>query len=86
MITPKRFNKIPTLDMSDTRKRSVPKTIALGGVATGNIKAKEQESVPGIIKKRGLIRRETANAARIGNSISAVAVLEVNSVKKVISK
>jgi hypothetical protein len=53
MITPIKFNITPTRAMSTTRNRSVPNTIALGGVATGNIKAKEQDSAPGIINKRG---------------------------------
>jgi hypothetical protein len=35
----------------------------LGGVATGSIKAQEQDSVPGIMRKSELMRIWTARAA-----------------------
>ena len=57
--------------------------MALGGVATGSIKAQDGESVAGIIRKSGLIFIATANDARMGRIICVVAVFEVNSVKKV---
>ena len=63
----------------------VPKIIALGGVATGNIKAIEAETVAGSIRNNGLISIETDNPAKIGRIISVVAVFEVNSVRKVTS-
>ena len=40
--------------MSATVNRPVPNTIALGGVATGNMNAKETHVVAGIIKYIGL--------------------------------
>ncbi len=83
---PRKFNIKPTLAMSIILILWVPKTMALGGVATGNMKAKEQERVPGIIKKRGFRWIEIARAAKTGRRISAVAVLEVSSVKKVMNK
>ena len=85
-IAPIIFRIKPVLAISIIRIRPVPNTIALGGVATGSMKANEQERVPGIIKNRGLTFIATAMAARIGRRISAVAVLDVSSVKKVIKK
>ena len=41
------------LTMSLTLRRPPEKTMALGGVATGNMKAKEQETVAGIIRYSG---------------------------------
>ena len=49
--------------------RPLPKTIALGGVATGIIKAHDADSVAGIIISNGLIRSSTESAARIGRII-----------------
>ncbi len=69
--------------MSKIVSLCVPKTIAFGGVATGIIKANEQEMVIGIIRKYGLILIAFERDARIGSVISVVAVLEVSSVKKV---
>ena len=43
-----------TLTMSLTVNLPVPKTIAFGGVATGNINANEAQTVAGIIKYKGL--------------------------------
>jgi hypothetical protein len=57
--------------------------MALGGVATGIIKAQEAESVAGIMSISGFVFMATATDASIGKIISVVAVLEVNSVKKV---
>ena len=41
------------LTMSVTLILPVPKTMALGGVATGNIKAKEAHTAAGIIRYKG---------------------------------
>ena len=57
--------------------------MALGGVATGIMKAQEAERVAGIINSRGLAFMATATEARMGRIISVVAVLDVNSVRKV---
>ena len=72
--------------MSFTLNLFVPKIIAFGGVATGNIKAIDPESVAGSIKSKGLISVLIDNPAKIGSIISVVAVLEVSSVRKVIKK
>jgi hypothetical protein len=45
------FIKSPTRTMSDIFKYLDPNTTALGGVATGNIKAQEAESVAPTINK-----------------------------------
>ncbi len=47
---PTRFNTMPTRAISPTVRRPLPNTIALGGVATGIIKAHDAESVAGIIR------------------------------------
>lgn len=82
-IMPKKFNNTPVLAISAIRRRLVPKIIALGGVATGIIKAQEAESVAGTIRRRGLTFMATATPAKMGKTISVVAVFEVSSVKKV---
>ena len=61
--TPIMFSPTPDLAISAIRICPVPKIIALGGVATGSIKAQEQDSVPGIMRKSGLMRIWTARAA-----------------------
>ena len=66
--------------------RSDPNTMALGGVATGNMKAKLQLIVAGTMISFGSISAASAAAARIGISSVAVAVLLVTSVKNVTTK
>ena len=58
--------------------------MALGGVATGNIKAQDAEKVAGIINIRGFICMDKDTDAKIGRIIWVEAVFDVNSVKKVI--
>ena len=84
--THNKFSKIPTLAISEVWIRLVAKTIALGGVATGNIKAKEQDIVAGTIRNNGWILIAIANAPKIGSKISTVVTFEVSSVKKVTNK
>ena len=57
--------------------------MALGGVATGSMKAQETEKVAGIIRRRGCTPSPLATAASIGIIRVAVAVLDVSSVRKV---
>ena len=57
-------------------------TTAFGGDAAGNIKAKEQASVTGTIKVRGLWLLVTAKAAITGRIRLAMATLETTSVMK----
>ena len=80
---PIRFKIIPNLIISFMAISPDPKTMALGGVATGSIKAQDAESVAGIINNRGLTFIAVAKEPKIGRNISVVAVLEVSSVKKV---
>ena len=61
----------------------LPKTIALGGVATGNINAVEHEIVAGIIKIIGFISNAMDKPAKIESNVEAMAVFEANSVVKV---
>ena len=69
--------------MSLCRTSPVPNTIAFGGVATGNMKA--QEAPKPIINARPIsgIPRDCAIEIKIGTNNAALAVLEVNSVKKI---
>ena len=76
------FRRNPVLIISAIFNLLVPKTIAFGGVATGNINASEAAKVAGIIKSNGFTFIETAVPANTGSNISVVAVFEVSSVKK----
>ena len=60
--------------------------MALGAVATGNIKAQLALIAAGIIINAGSIPAATPAAASIGINKVAVAVFEVISVKKVTNK
>ena len=86
MITPMIFRIRPVLAMSIILSRPVPKIMALGGVATGSIKAMDAARVAGIINSNGLSSILTERPARMGSIISVVAVFDVNSVKKVIMR
>src|SRR5512133_2502604 len=87
MITaPARFKNSPVFAIWKTVILFVPKTMAFGGVATGSMKAMDAEMVAGSIKRRGLIFVLIAIPARIGSIISVVAVLDVSSVRNVISR
>ena len=55
--------------------------MALGGVATGSIKAREALTVAAITNKNGCTLIATATPATTGMIMAAVAVFEVNSVK-----
>ena len=61
----------------------VPKTIALGAVATGSIKAQLALSAAGIMRRSGSISVAMAVAAKIGIRRVVVAVLLVISVRNV---
>src|SRR4030042_3396900 len=83
-ITVIKLRKNPDLPICIIETRSLEKTIALGGVPIGSIKAHDAVMVAGSISKRGLICNALAVAARIGSIIVADAVLEVTSVRNVI--
>ena len=80
------LSQIPILAISGTRTRLLPKMMALGGVATGIMKAQDAEIVAGIISIKGCSPVATATAANMGRIISVVAVFDVTSVRKVIEK
>ena len=88
MITkaPQRFNVKPSEAIVCIEKRPVPKVTALGGVATGNIKAKEALIAAGIINNIGSTAAPIAAAPSIGISRVVVARLLVTSVRKVTAK
>ena len=79
------LRKNPVFAISITEMRLLPKTMALGGVATGSINA-TRPSMAGSIKSRGLGSMLTTSTARMGYRVSTVAILEVILVKKVIGK
>ena len=81
ITTPIASSKVPALSMSIMLSFSLPKTIAFGGVATGNIKAHEAAIVAGSIRIRGLTPIAVAREYMIGKIRVVVAVFEVNSVK-----
>ena len=56
--------------------------MALGGVATGSMKALLAAKAAGKINSKGGSSRPTATAKRIGTIVAVVAVLLVNSVRK----
>ena len=62
-----------------------PKTIALGGVATGSINAQLAAKTTGTVKAIGAMPRATATAPTTGKNVEVVATLEVISVKKIIN-
>ena len=76
------FNQNPFFIISGMVKYPEPKTTALGGVATGNIKAQEEAIVAPIINIKGCTSRDSAIEASTGKSIEVVATLEVISVRK----
>ena len=82
--TPIKLIANPALAISPILMRPLPKMMALGGVATGIIKAQDAEKVAGIINNNGLICMAIPTDARMGRIISVVAVLDFNSVKNVI--
>jgi len=81
--TPMRFRISPVRIISSILISPDPNTIAFGGVATGNIKAHDADSVAGIISSSGFILIAVAAEPRIGRIICVVAVFEVSSVRKV---
>ena len=78
-----KFSSNPVRAISMIRMRSLPNTTALGGVATGIMKAIDEEMVAGRINTSGCVCRLTDQLAKIGRSIESVATLEVSSVKNV---
>ena len=76
------FNKKPFLTMSEIFKYPELKTIAFGGVATGNINAHDAAKVADTIKIKGCKSSLNDTAAKIGRNSEIVAILEVTSVKK----
>src|SRR5690625_7213043 len=60
----------------------VPKTIAFGGVPTGSINAQLAAIAAGSINASGCTSTAIASPARTGRIIVAVAVFDVNSVRK----
>eukprot|EP00446_Apocalathium_sp_SHHI-4_P069457 CAMPEP_0177538494 /NCGR_PEP_ID=MMETSP0369-20130122/58417_1 /TAXON_ID=447022 ORGANISM="Scrippsiella hangoei-like, Strain SHHI-4" /NCGR_SAMPLE_ID=MMETSP0369 /ASSEMBLY_ACC=CAM_ASM_000364 /LENGTH=153 /DNA_ID=CAMNT_0019021329 /DNA_START=416 /DNA_END=872 /DNA_ORIENTATION=+ len=73
---------MPAFKKSLMLSRLVAKTTEFGGVAAGNMNAKEHATVAGRSKARGWVNVSAATDASIGNIILAVAVLEVTSVEQ----
>ena len=79
------FIQIPTLIISEIFSSPEPNTIALGGVATGNMKAQDAAIAVAHISKMGFMLIANASAAIIGSIIDVVAEFDVISVKKFIN-
>lgn len=62
----------------------VPNTMVLGGVATGSMKASDEDMAAAIINPRGSIPSTAAREAVTGSIIVAVAVFEVISVRNIV--
>jgi len=62
-----------------------PYTIALGGVATGSIKAQLAAKQTGTVSDTGRTPIPTATAPKTGRNVDVVATLLVISVKKIIN-
>lgn len=52
-IRPRRFTAIPVFAMVGISRQPLPNMIALGGVATGSMKAQEALNVAGTINTKG---------------------------------
>ena len=63
---------------------SDPNTIALGGVATGNIKAQLAAIATDAVSMRGSKPNWAAMIATIGRNVAVVAKLDVSSVRNII--
>lgn len=80
------FITTPVFAMSDTLRKPEENTMALGGVATGSMKAKEALRVQGIITYRGFKLMDWHMEARMGRKRVAVATLLAHSVKVATSR
>ena len=80
------FSTLPSLAMSAVVNLPVEKTIVLGAVATGSMKAQLALIAAGTIKRAGSISAPIAAAAKIGIISVVVAVLLVISVRNVIAR
>ena len=78
----KRFNTMPILTIWMMRMWPLANTIALGGVAMGNIKAHDAASVPPITNSNGFSPRLIATPASTGTKIVVSARLLMHSVRK----
>ena len=79
-----KFNPKPVLTISLISIFPLPKITALGGVAIGSMKAQLAAIVVGITKYSGFTSSPIANIINIGEKVATVAVLEFNSVKRII--
>ena len=80
------FKAKPILIISLICTFPLPNTIALGGVETGNIKARVQANATTIVGASGEIFSSRQVAMTIGMRILAEAVFEAISVKKIVKK
>ena len=78
------FKAKPAFIISGMVSLPEPKTIAFGGVATGNMNAQLAARTTGIVRATGAMPRATATAPTTGRKVEVVATFEVISVKKII--
>ena len=79
-----KFSRKPARAISGRFTCPLPNTIALGGVATGNMNAQLAASAAGTANIKGFSPTLIASAATTGRNAAVVAVLLVNSVRKII--
>ena len=84
--TVKRFIQSPARAITPAPTRPEENTTALGGVATGNMKAAEAARAVGTITMRGSSPAAAAASPTTGKRTAVVAVLDVISVKKLTAK
>ena len=81
-----KFKLIPAFIISLISTWPLPKITAFGGVAIGNINAQLAAIVVGMTKNKGFTFNPIAKIINIGVKVATVAVFELSSVKKIISK
>lgn len=69
--------------MSFTVSTPEPKTMALGGVATGRRNANEDPTVTGSMKSSGLTSRDVASSATMGMKMEATTSKRSNELKSI---
>ena len=80
------FRPIPAFIISLISNCPLPNITAFGGVAIGSINAQLAAIVVGMTKNNGFISKPIAKIINIGVKVATVAVFELSSVKKIISK
>ena len=82
MAAATRLSTTPTRTMVDMRRRPLPNTIALGGVAIGSMNAQLLAIVTGTTRSKGFMSQDSAIWATTGTMTTVSAKLLITSVRK----